>query len=1132
MPSTEEMSSGNLSAEYYLQTLDKRTQEAYTSKNITIPLKDEGEEVVIDAINDLPEDSSELCTLLQNEDCDKEYWLIVAKAYANQGKIQEAANVIRSALSAPVILDSTSDVQSMLHGFLAWLYLTKDSKEKDSLSVDLALTEKNTAISLDPSSESNLLIDAVLALTSKKQRDRKQNYEKETRIFDNLLKRSPTNCFALLGKAKIYFYRENYLSALKVFQKILMLNPLLRPDPRIGIGLCYWFLDRKDLANQAWHNSIQVNPENNSEAKILISITKFDECFNKSVSDEDFKLKYTEALEYTKASFFDDPHNEVLHILLASYYFSKEQYDLVEKVTQIVLNNYNASNFVKSDASFWLARCKFIAKDFIQSQKLFSESLRQNPNNLLSRIGYGQCQVVRNEIGDAIRTFEKIQEDKPNILEVIYALGMLYSKNSKNVTKSILFLEKYVKLSKENSEPVKLSAFLTLSKVYENKNLNSSLEYLKMARDQELSSGKTEEELSYDLLNNIGVFSILTNEESSEKIFESAINSMRATVSDPIEREALEITLKYNIARSKETNKENEDAMKLYEEIFMSQPNYTSARIRWLFLSSLSNNGDIKDEVIELLESNKDNLEVRSFYGWYIKTYGKKYGLKVPGKDIESEHHRETLVSHDSHDCYALISLGNIYCSLARDLKVINSKYQQKQDSYYIRAAQLYMKVLGLDPFNCYAAQGIAIIFADRRQSGLALEIFRKVRDALHNIFVYINLGHCFLEVKQYAKAIESYEIALEKYSNGNDSRVLIFLGRAWLTRGLNERSIEHLKKALEYTEKSFEITKSLQTKFNVGFIKFQIADFIRKLPMSKRTIEDLEECLSGLDNAINIFNSLAEEERPPFAKEDLKARAAMGTNTLTKQLERCISEQKEYEMQAENKLKEAVKIREEESKRIAEAKQKEEELQRIEMEKLLNERKQLEEKTKEWNQLRLEEVRDENDDVDIDNEDGESKKKKKSKSSSSKKQKKQKKDFIASDEEDEMSDDDDNEDYDEGENSSAKPSLGRGGRKRSSRRSNNDDDDDEEESEKKTKKRRLTQKKSTLSKETIDDSDEELEDDLFDDENDDDEVNDDLPNEDEGEGEEEQDAGAENEEGESKSKKSRRVIDDDEDDE
>lgn len=401
-------------------------------------------------------------------------------------------------------------------------------------------------------------------------------------------------------------------------------------------------------------------------------------------------------------------------------------------------------------------------------------------------------------------------------------------------------------------------------------------------------------------------------------------------------------------------------------------PHYTSAKIRWLTIACLSKDKNVKEEVQKLLEEEADDLEIRSFYGWYLKKFASKHGLvKDRSKDLESEHHRETLTKYTSHDCYALISMANVYCSLARE-----TKEQQKKDQYYIRAAQLYQKVLNLDPKNAYAAQGIAIIFAEEKQTGLALEIFRKVRDSLNDITVYLNLGHCLLEVKQFSKAIESYELALTRFTDGNDARLLNYFARAWLLRGTAERNMECYRTALKYVNKSYELHPTPAYQFNITYIEYQLADFIRKLPASKRTMEDLEVSIKGLEEAIVILDSMAEDSsvHPPYPVEDLKLRSKMGTSLL-KQLEKALDDQKEHEQGFESKLKEAKRLKGEEDKQREAAKFKEEEEQKKVEEKLLAERKALEQQQQEWNLLRMEEAKDSQDNLEGNGEPKEKKK-------------------------------------------------------------------------------------------------------------------------------------------------------------
>jgi RNA polymerase-associated protein CTR9 len=62
----------------------------------------------------------------------------------------------------------------------------------------------------------------------------------------------------LLQQARILYARRQHAQALKLFQDVLRYNPECKPDPRIGIGLCFWALDQKARAKAAWQRSLEV----------------------------------------------------------------------------------------------------------------------------------------------------------------------------------------------------------------------------------------------------------------------------------------------------------------------------------------------------------------------------------------------------------------------------------------------------------------------------------------------------------------------------------------------------------------------------------------------------------------------------------------------------------------------------------------------------------------------------------------------------------------------------------------------------------------------------------------------------------------------------------------------------------
>lgn len=948
-----------LDASYYLpktETVDEdgNTVLGVANDNVVeVPLTGSAEVVYLDLENELTEDPTDLCTLLENESAPVHIWLAIAAAYANKGQLNEAKEVIQK--GSMVFQNEKS---APLLTFTAWLIIRQSklaqSAEEQEQYLKIASDSVAQALHYEHSNPLIRLAHAEIAY-------QKKDYNQALDNYDRILKsnaKSESNVFALIGKAKVLFQKKQYNSSLKIFQQVLILNPIVKPDPRIGIGLNFWKLNDKPLAVKAWNRSLEIDP-NNLIAKTLITLSKFDSSFN-SINDDEFIKNYSSSLDSLNSLLKINKENPIGLLLLISYYYSKKNYDLVKSLaTKVIDLSKNKQNLL-SDANFWLGRVEYDLNNFSEAQKFFTESARLNPENLLSKFGVGQSQVQRNNIDDSILLFESIYKSNSKILEVNYILGILYSLNPKNHLKSISVLEKYIRRAKDLNEPIILNAYLTLSRLFENKDNTQSLNYL--SKSIELLKEKGITNIPIEILNNLGVFHFIKgNPDSAKTFFQSAIES-----SDVSEEQ--KITLNYNIARSEEASNP-EDAVLKYNEILEKVPGYIYSKIRLLYLEILksADSAELINKMNELLDSNASNLEIRAFYSWFLRKSPKKSDDK--GENLESKHNKETLTKYDSHDTYALISLGNLYIAMAKEIKPKSQSDVDKKNQSFVRGAQLFQKVLSIDPHNAFAAQGIAIIFYEIKQTNIALEIFRKVRDSIDDVSVYINLGHAFVDVGQYSKAIESYEIALTRYGDENkDCKYLTLVGRAWFARGVAEKSLESYLKSLEYSKKSLNVAMKLnlvklinQLKFNVSFIQFNIAQFVCKLDFNKRTVEDIKEAISGLNESIETLNSLSNEKQPPYPAELLKQRASMASNTLINQLERSLKEQEEYSVKFEDKLREAQELR-----KLEKARAEAEELKRKQEEeakeaKLKEEYLKLQEQAREWEKERESFIDDEN---------------------------------------------------------------------------------------------------------------------------------------------------------------------------
>ncbi|KAH3684721.1 hypothetical protein WICPIJ_004307 [Wickerhamomyces pijperi] len=872
------------------------------------------------------EDPSDLVDFLKAEEPGSKYWILMGAALSDKAAIEltsESAteNLINSALET---FSSGSD-NLAVHNFRAWFYIRKSNNsstpEARKEAHDLALQSVNHVINIDR-------YNALASLAQAEIFYQQEDYERALDLFDRVIKseneaasrrkqshsdeKSDVEVYASLGRAKILFKRKNYSASLRQFQAVLMLRPLFNPDARIGIGMNFWRLKDKALAVSAWERALQVNPANKT-AKVLLTLAKFDSSFNALV-DDDFVERYSAALDSLNKLLKSDPSDPVALLLLASYYYSVGQYNSVMKIAEQVLSlGHKLSPVLRSDANFWIARVKYEEKDHVNAQKFYTEASKASPENVLSKLGWGQAQYRRNQVDDSIITFEAILNNNEKLLEANYLLGVLYSEREETQDKAIKCLERYVRLAQEKNEPIILNAYLTLSKVYETKDINAALSYL--SKSLELLQSQGLKDIPIEILNNLGVFHFVKGNPSSAKTFFESARS--ANTSDE-----LEITLLFNEARALETTDETQ-ATDLYNLTLEKAPGYVYSQIRLLYLSSMKTAKGKEDEelaakVDALLASNPSNLQIRAFYSWYLHRTGRPNN--AAGENVETKHNKETLTKYDSHDTYALITLGNLYCSIAREVKGKTAQDIDRKNQYYVRGANLFQKVLSLDPKNIYAAQGIAIIFVENKLSGIALETFRKIRDAAtDDPSVYVNLGHCLLEVGQHAKAIDCYDIALKRFGDETkDSKYLTLIARGWCARGSTEKSLESFLKALEFSKKSLDVATANgysklipSLKYNIAFVQSQMALLVLKLELSQRTVEDISKTLEGVEESIATFEALTTEQHPPLSVEILTERVNMAKANVTR-LSDVLEKQTAYETQFQSKIQEAKAKREE----------------------------------------------------------------------------------------------------------------------------------------------------------------------------------------------------------------------------
>lgn len=248
---------------------------------IDIPIRGEDEAVEI-SLEELVDDTTELCQILEEQRAPKTLWLTISMAYAKQELIDHAIDILQRGLTA--LGRSAPKDKIGLLGCLCWLNLVKSRQAprmppegqfvSEAKTKDHYLREATTAINdasrVNPAFPPLYLARGVLNLlkaslqaSSKSgpgvgEAERQESLRQAIKCFEDASKASGRkNMMAVLGRARAQYLQGKFADALQSYQEVLLKIPsMIDPDPRIGIGCCLWQLGFKERAKMAWERSL------------------------------------------------------------------------------------------------------------------------------------------------------------------------------------------------------------------------------------------------------------------------------------------------------------------------------------------------------------------------------------------------------------------------------------------------------------------------------------------------------------------------------------------------------------------------------------------------------------------------------------------------------------------------------------------------------------------------------------------------------------------------------------------------------------------------------------------------------------------------------------------------------------
>ncbi|KAL0904760.1 hypothetical protein M5K25_026909 [Dendrobium thyrsiflorum] len=838
---------------------------------VYIPVQNSEEEVRV-VLDQLPRDASDIVDILKAEQAPLDIWLIIAREYFKQGKIEQFRQILEEG-SSPEIDEYYADVRyeriAILNALGAYhTYLGKvetKQREKDDNFV-LATQYYNRASRIDVHEPSTWIGKGQLCVA-------KGDLAQASSQFNIALNEDQNNVAALLGQACVEFnmgenedqYQkalESYKRSLDYYKRALRAYPNCPGVARLGLGYCRYRLGQFDKARQAFQRVLDLDAEN-IEALVSLGIMEL------QTNEVDGIQK---GMAKMQRAFDVYPYCSMALNHLANHFFFTGQHFLVEQLTENALAAGN-HGLMKSHSYYNLARSYHSKGDFEKAGRYYMASVKEinKPQEFaLPFYGLGQVQLKLGDLKNALSNFEKVQEVYPENCETLKAVGHIHVQLGQT-EKALEIFRKATRV-----DPKDAQAFMELGELLMPTDPGAALDTLKSALNILKREG---EEVPVELLNNIGVLYFEKGEfELAEQTFKEALGEgaflsflferTKCSIVDcgayngqywdmaifhQLEEEGIsldfpwdKITTLFNYARLLEQIRNSERASILYRLILFKYPDYIDAYLRLAAMGKERKNIQLSIEMIhEALKIDDKcpnaltmlaDLELKSD-DW------------VKAKDT----FRAARDATNGKDSYSTLSLGNWnYFAAIRSEK----RGPKLEATHLEKAKELYTKVLMLCPANLYAANGAGVILAEKGHFDVSKDVFTQVQEAASgSIFVqmadvWINLAHVYFAQGHFALAVKMYQNCLRKFYYNTDSQVLLYLARTHYEAEQWQDCKRTLLRAIHLAPSNY----TLRFDAGVAMQKFSAST----LQKSKRTADEVRATVTELKNAVRVFSQLS----------------------------------------------------------------------------------------------------------------------------------------------------------------------------------------------------------------------------------------------------------------------------------
>jgi RNA polymerase-associated protein CTR9 len=205
----------------------------------------------------------------------------------------------------------------------------------------------------------------------------------------------------------------------------------------------------------------------------------------------------------------------------------------------------------------------------------------------------------------------------------------------------------------------------------------------------------------------------------------------------------------------------------------------------------------------------------------------------------------------------------------------------------YPFSGDYYKRILGKDPANAFAANGLGTILAEKGEIFKAKEVFNRVREVSGDNIAdtLVNLGHIYLAQKKHPEALQMYKSYMKRAEDGttpitSKSRVddvvevLLYIAFAYFdwarhTELFNDSNAApadgRYNEAMNYLQLAIgkHSKREVVLKYNLCMVKLQAANCVlqkltRNIP---RTVEEVQAALDGLQESLVTVEAIIKDK-------------------------------------------------------------------------------------------------------------------------------------------------------------------------------------------------------------------------------------------------------------------------------